>query len=186
VRGLHARHWGIVELVQMDNNRRHEDTYEFRRWTPPVEYLLALVNTAIAVNLIVFGPLWAKILFAYYLLAALLTLRRRYASLGSDHLLVRFPTAMRIPYSHIDAVTALPLKGLRRMVARIATGTRKHPVDAEVILNRRHWVVLFPLPIVVPTKRLRLPLRDSPSFVQSLTRHPIGTERRDRDQTPSA
>jgi hypothetical protein len=164
-----------VESVKMSANHGHEDTYEFRRPPAPFEYVFALINTAIAVNLIVFGPLWAKIVFAYYLLAILLTLRRRYASLGSDHLLVKFPTVMRIPYSHIDAVTALPLKGLRRMVARIATGTRKHPVDAEVILNRRHWVVLFPLPIVVPTKRLRLPIRDGPSFVQSLTRHLAGT-----------
>jgi hypothetical protein len=171
----------------MSANHRHEDTYEFRRPPAPLEYLIVLVNTALVGGLIVYGPLWAKILFGYYLLGVLLTLRRRYASLASDDLLVRFQTVMRIPYSHIDAVNALPLKGFRRALAWLATGAGKRDADIEVTLNRRRWMFLpFPFPIVVPTRRLLLPLRDGSSFVQNLTRHLAGADPRGMRQTPSA
>ena len=171
----------------MSANHGHEDTYEFRRRPAPLDYLLVLGSTAIVVPLIVFGPLWAKIFFGYYLLGILLTLRRMCASLAPNDLVVRFQTVMRIPYSHIDAINPLPLRGTRWVLAWLWTGAGKHDSDVEITLNRRRWVFLpFPFPIVVPTKKLRLALRDGESFTQNLTRHLASTEPRSMRHPPSA
>lgn len=138
---------------------------------------MILSNTAIAAFLIVLGPLWAKILFGYYLLGGLLTLvpefGRRFATLAPNELHIKYwPLIKTTRFSDIENAHSIPLKGPAKVLARLWTGSvSSDDVDVEVKLKRTQWVFMpFPFPFIVPTKRLRLPLKKGTTFVQDLIR----------------
>ncbi len=136
-------------------------------------YLLGLVVAIIAAVNIAFGPILAKLFFAYFFLGILLTLipavGRRYARLTPNELHVKNWMLTRIPYAHVAQVKQPPPNSIATAISRVVAGKGSNGADVQIILNRTHWVFIpFPLPIVLPTRKIWLATQNGTSFARDL------------------
>jgi hypothetical protein len=151
------------------------DTYALRRRSGPELYLLGLVIAIIAVANIVFGPVPAKLFFAYFFLGIILTfvpaVGRRYAKLTPNELHIKNWILTRIPYSHIAQIKEPSSRSLSKAISRLVAGKGSNGVDIQITLTRTHWLfVPFPFPMVFPTRSIWLATHNGDSLAERLAR----------------